>query len=166
MNIRLRYRIGAAVAVLLGIFLYGRYGKSKPVVPNVLPPGDTGQITVDPIHHSLIVVGPHGTHTINLPDHPSVIDIHPDGTTKVTASQYGFQVRPFAGAYYSDALLFGGGVDLGYWMKLDLGIGLAGGASAHTVAFAQLTYCIWDNVGASLTYDHMGHIGGGITVRL
>jgi hypothetical protein len=162
----LRYKIGGVVAVLLGVFLYGRYGRPKPVVPNILPPGDTEQIIVDPVHHNLIITTPQGTQTISLPDHPSVIDVHHDGTVKVTSPQYGFQIRPFAGVYYSDALRFGGGVDLGYWKRLDLGIGLAGGASAHTAAFTQLTYNVWDNVGVSLTYDHMGHIGGGITLRI
>ena len=161
--IKLRYKIGAVAAILLGVFLYGRYGRPKPIVPNVLPPE---QIIVDPVHHSLIITTPHGTQTVTLPDHPSVIDVHPNGTVKVTSPQYGFQVRPFAGVYYSDALRFGVGADLGYWKKLDLGIGIAGGAAAHTVAFAQLSYCVWDNVAASLTYDHLGHIGGGITLRI
>ena len=163
---RLRYKIGGVVAVLLGVFLYGRYGKGKPFVPNVLPPSTVEQILVNPTNHTLTIVTHTGSQVVTLPDHVSTIDLGTNGKLTVTAPQYGFQIRPFAGVYYSDALRFGGGADLGYWKRLDSGIGIAGGASARTVAFAQITYCVWDNVGVSLTYDHMGHIGGGITLRI
>ena len=169
MNIRLRYKIVSGLLILVSVFLYGRCDRTKPivpVVPVVLPPGDTEQILVNPVNHTLTVVTHTGSSTVTLPDHASVIDVHPDGTAKVTASQYGFQARPFVGAYYSDALRFGGGVDLGYYKKLDLGIGVAGGASAHTVVFAQLSYCLWDNMSAGITYDHLGHVGGAITIRI
>ena len=164
--IKLRYKIAGVVALLLSVFLFGRCDRTKPVVPVVLPTDDTEQITVNPVTHSLIIVTPHGTQTVTLPDHPSVVDVHPNGTVTVTAPQYGFQARPFAGVYYSDALRFGAGVDLGYWKKLDLGVGIAGGASAHTVAFVQVSYNVWDNMSTGITYDHLGHVGGAVTIRI
>ena len=164
--IRLRYKIISVLLILGGVFLWGKCSKIKPVIPNVLPPNTVEQILVNPVNHTLTVVTHTGTQVVTLPDHVSTIDLGTNGKLTVKAPQFGFQIRPFAGVYYSDALRFGGGADLGYWKKLDLGVGIAGGASAHTVAFAQLTYNVWDNVGASLTYDHTGHIGGGITVRL
>src|ERR1035438_10221296 len=157
--IRLRYKIVSVLLILVGVFLYGRCSKQKS--PVVLPSSDVEQIRVDPITHKLIILTSKGTQTITLPDQVSTIDVRKDGTVKVTSPQFGLQFRPFVGMYYSDVLRFGAGADLVYWKRLDLGIGMAGGASLHTVAFAQLTYCVWDNVGASLTYDHLGHIGGG-----
>ena len=166
---RLRYKIGLVVAVLAGMFLWGRCNRPGPSVPKaaaVLPVEDKEQIKVDPVKHTITIQTPTGTKTVTLPDKVSTIDIRKDGTVKVTSPQFGFQLRPFAGAYYSDALRFGAGADLGYWKRLDLGLGIAGGSSAHTVVFAQLSYNVWDNLGASLTYDHLGHIGGGITIRI
>jgi hypothetical protein len=168
---RLRYKIGLVLVVLGTTFGLGRCKRNaangpKSSVPTVLPSNDIEQIRVNPETHQLIITTAKGTQTVTLPDKTSTIDVLKNGTVKVTSPQFGFQVRPFAGVYYSDALRFGAGADLGYWKKLDIGVGIAGGASAHTVAFAQLSYNIWDNVGVGLTYDHLGHIGGGITLRI
>jgi len=166
---KLRYKIVAVFAVLAGVFLYGRCGGPKqksPSIQPVLPSADTEQIRVDPSTHQLIIVSPEGTKTVTLPDKISTIDVLKDGSVKVTSPQMGFQLRPFVGAYYSDAMRFGLGADLGYWKRLDIGIGIAGGASSHTVAFAQLSYNVYSNTSIALTYDHLGHIGGGITLRI
>lgn len=165
---KLRYKIGLGIAILGSVFLYGRCGRSgpTPIINPVLPPNDAAQITVNPGGHSITVVTPTGSHTTYLPHGTSTIDIGHDGAVSLKVKQFGLEHSPFAGVYYSDALRFGVGADFVYWKKLDLGVGVAGGASAHTVAFAQLSYNVWDNVRVGITYDHLGHVGGGITLRI
>ena len=166
MNIQLRYKVGGVVALLSTVFLYGRCGKPKPVVPNVLPPNTVEQILVNPTNHTITVVTPTGSQVVTLPDHVSTIDLGTNGKITVKAPQFGLEVKPFVGAFYSDALRFGGGVDGLYFKKLDLGLGVAGGSSCHTVAFVQLGYTLWDNLKVGVTYDHLGHFGAGISVRI
>lgn len=166
---KMRYKV-LTLFVLLGTEAYllkhFQHGIIQPNVPHVLPAGDTEQLIINPVTHQLTVVTVNGSHVVTLPDHVSVIDVHHNGTVTVTAPQFGLEARPFVGAFFSNKLRFGAGLDGLYWKKLDLGLGLAGGSGASTVIFAAVSYTIWDNVHIGVTYDHQQHLGIGITVRI
>src|ERR1017187_7853065 len=99
MSIRLRYKIVAVLAVLVGVFMYGRCSRSgpKPVVPNVLPVNDVAQITVNHGGHSVTVVTPTGSHTTYLPHGTSTIDVGHDGTVSLKVKQFGLETEGFGG---------------------------------------------------------------------
>lgn len=166
--VKLRYKVLSIALILGAVFLWGRCGrKPSSQIPTVLPPNDKEQIIVDPVKHRLTVVQSTGIKVINLPDHPSVIDIHKDGSVVVTAPQYGFEHRFFLGGMVSDQGRFAVGMDLFYWKKLDLGLGGACQVGMHTpVAFLGVSYTIYDNLRIGLTYDNNQRIGGMLTVRI
>jgi hypothetical protein len=166
--IKLRYKLLAAV-ILWTWFLVQvcGFGCAKhPQVAPVLPVNDKEQIIVDPVKHQLIIVRPGKTTVTTLPDRRSTIDVKKDGSVSVTAPQFGFEHAPFVGAFYSNRLRFGAGLDGLYFKKLDLGLGVAGGSSTNTVLFLQMSYGLWDNLRIGATYDHQQHVGIGITVRI
>jgi|ERR1700690_131053 len=166
---KLRYKLlGLATLMCFLGYLIHRFPKGiiSPSKPYVLPAQDKEQIIVDPVKHQLIIVRPGKTTITTLPDRRSTIDVKKDGSVTVTAPQFGFEARPFVGAFYSDKLRFGGGLDGLYYKKLDLGLGLSGSSGTNTVVFAQISYVLWDNMKIGITYDHMQHVGVGITVRI
>jgi hypothetical protein len=173
--INLRYRMFAALSVLFAVFLFGRYYKggtkgSNPLTnvskPVILKPADKEEILVNPLKHTITVVTAKGSTTTTLPDRDSEIDITKKDEVRINAPQIGFEHIPFAGVYYSNALRFGGGVDLGYFKRLDVGLGAAGGSGINTVGFVQLSYAVYDNARMSVMYDHLQHIGIGLSIRI
>jgi hypothetical protein len=173
--VTLRYKVFALLSVLLSVFLFGRYYKRSASVTGpltnvskrvILPVQDREQVLVNPLSHKITIVTATGTKTETLPDRDSTIDIQKDGMVKVTAKQLGFEHIPFAGMYYSNGVRYGAGLDIGYFKKLDLGVGMAGGSGLNTVVFAQLSYCFYHNVRASITYDHQQHFGVGVSIRI
>jgi hypothetical protein len=164
---RLRYKLLAALSVLVGVFLYGRCSRSKPKSPISLPAADTEQIIVNPSNHTITIVNAKGKTTETLPDRPSTIDVLKTGQVKVTSPQLGLEFRPFVGVQMSSAFHIVGGLDLLYFKRLDLGLGFGGEPGNHTpIVFAKVSYNIWSNVGAGVTYDNNQHIGLALTVRL
>lgn len=166
-----RYKVGLVVFVLGSVFALGRCGGRstgpKATLPAVLPSNDKEQIIVDPSRHRLTIVRPDKTQVLTLPDHPSVIDIHKDGSVYVTSPQFGFERRFFAGLQGSDAFRVAAGIDGVYWKRLDVGVGVAGQIGSYTpIVFAQVSYNVYGNIRAALTYDNRRHIGGSLTVRL
>ena len=172
MNVPLKYKLFAILLVLIGVFLYGRCGGKRaltnPVSPVkvTLPMEDTEQILVNPVKHTITIVKPSSSITTTLPERTSTIDIHKDGTVKVTAMQFGYEVRPFVGVTYTDGLRFGGGADLYYFKRLDLGVGASWASGIKGNAFAKISYNVFDNLSLGLIYDNNQHIGGCITVRI
>lgn len=122
---RLRFKIGFVIAIALWAFLRGQ-GCAKPMtrVPVVLPPGDTTQVTIDPLHHNGSILTPTGRTTFTLPDRPSVIDVRRNGTVKVTSPQLGLETRPWIGAGYGQGARLYVGADLAYYKHADIGFGL------------------------------------------
>jgi hypothetical protein len=163
--------LGGCTLLLLGGFfwLQHRIGGVRPASnrpPTVLPPDSKEQIIVNPIKHSLIIVRPGKTETVTLPDRPTVIDVKKDGTVKVTASQFGFESRPFLGL---SASLDGGHIALGvdglYWKRLDLGGGVQfNGAGARV--FVSLSCNVWSNTRVGITFDHKQTVSALLSVRL
>lgn len=167
-NLRLRYKILAVMSVLIGVFLYGRCNGLRSVVPHtVLPVNDREQIIVNPGSHQLIIVKPTGNETLTLPDHPSVIDVHKDGTVSVMSPQYGWEHKAFFGLHASDKLRLAIGMDGYYFKKLDFGIGLATQLGPYTpIAFGQVSYTFYDNCRVGAAYGTNRYIGGTLTVRI
>jgi hypothetical protein len=171
MNIPLRYKIYLAVTILAGVFVWGRCSRAKipPTTPKpavVLPKEDKEQIIVNPIKHTITVVTAQGATTQTLPERNSTIDVRKDGMVKVTAPQYGRELRPFAGVFFSDHVRLGAGLDCFYLKKLDLGFGLANMAKVNPVVFAKLSLIVYSNTSIGITYDNLGHIGGCITLKI
>lgn len=168
---KLRYKLLLILIVLGTMFGLGRCQRltisgPKSSVPAVLPANDREQILVDPVHHSLIIVKPEGNQTVTLPDRQSVIDIRKDGSVVVTSKQLGFEHLPFVALTISDTARLGLGVDLAYWKRLDLGLGIACSTNYRPVLFAKVSYTVWDNVSAGLTYDSGRNVGGVLSLRI
>lgn len=171
---KLRYKIGLVIAVLGGMFLWGRCNRpstdseSDGGVPlTVLPKQDREQIIVNPDKHQLIIVRPEGNETLTLPDRSSTIDIRKDGTVKVNAAQFGFEHHITLGVMFSNQFRVAIGPDLFFYKKLDLGLGVADKPGLYTpVVYAKVTYNIWSNTQVGLTIDNNKHVGALLSVRL
>jgi len=142
---------------------------SAKVSATVLPKLDKEQIIVDPFHHTIQVVTSSGVKQTTLPDRPTKIDILKDGTVKITASQFGTELRPFLGVGFtlrSGVVLYG--VDLLYWKKLDLGLGFSTSPTRiqDTSIFLGVSYNVWSNTSISLGVDNRQTPMIGIHVRL
>jgi len=144
------------------------YPKTKAITgPVVLPPGTTEQVLIDPIKHTLIVRTQTSTHTQTLPDRLSVVDVHSDGSIKITAAQYGFEERPFIGLQTSNHFRFMAGSDQFFYKKLDLGLAIGVQPNLSSlVGIVQLSYNAYNNTRLGITYDTDQHVGIGLTVRL
>lgn len=121
---RLRYKIGLAVAVLAGVFLWGRCSRQYEVSsrrgPNpaaVLPKNDAELITYNENRHIVTVTTTKGI-TQTYSRNPTV-EIHKDGTVKVDNHMWGLEVRPFIGAGYSDTGRMYTGCQLFYFRQFD-----------------------------------------------
>jgi hypothetical protein len=168
--IKLRYKIGAILAVLLGIFLWGRYGKSPfgpPGVNTILPANELEQLQIDPSKHRISILNSSGLKVLTLPDRNSTVDIYKNGSVKITSPQFGFEHHIFIGGMLSDVPRVGIGVDLGYWKRLDFGLGAADQIGPHVpVVFGKISYNFWSNMQGGVTYDNMKHAGLAVTVRI
>lgn len=149
--------------------LAGRKTTSLQSSPAVLKPTDKEQVIVDPLHHKIQIVTHGGVKTETLPDRPSTITEHNDGTVTVTASQFGYEQRPFVGYGYSNKFRIGIGCDLFYFKKLDFGP-LVTFQPYQPVGDMRLgvlaSFNVWSNVRLSIGMDHTGTVNGFVTVRL
>lgn len=164
---KLRYKLLSVFLVLVGVFLYGRCSKPKAKLSTVIPSNDTEQIIIDPIHHTIITTDAHNHQTVTtLPDRQSVIDIHKDGSVQVTSAQWGKELRPFGGLAFSDAARLSIGADVFYWKKLDLGLGVQTQFNVNNIRMnIQISYNVYSNLHAGLTYDNHKTLGGVLYVR-
>ena len=170
---KLRYKIYSVIVVLVGVFALGRCNRkpSKPKGPltpaAVLPKDIIERLVVNPETHKLTIITEKGTRSLVLPDRNSMIDLKKDGKLIVTSQQAGFEHHVFLGVFQSNALRIGGGVDLGYFKRLDLGVGVAARTGFNTpIAFAQVSYNFWHSVRVGMTYDNKQHVGVGLSIRL
>lgn len=173
MNLK-RLGIYVLVGLILGGFLYvkGCLAGRKAIpstAPAALKPTDKEQILIDPIHHKITTVTHTGTSVTTLPDHPSTITEHTDGSVSVNIPQFGYEQQPFIGYGFSNQWKLMAGCDLAYWKRLDFGVGLdfTPYHPFDTMRVAALvSYTIWSNTRASLGVEHTGMIVGMLTVRL
>src|ERR1700753_4198345 len=103
---------GLLVLVMLALYLFLRHlvnASDGAAMANsgtrggaTLPKNDNEQIAVDPRAQTIVIKRQGGETVTHLPDRQSVIDVRKDGTVKVTAAQYGLEMRPFVGLNYSD----------------------------------------------------------------
>lgn len=158
--------------LLLGAFLYFRVRRSPmggipTLATAILPANDKEQLIVDPHTHSLIVKQPGHTTATSLPNRPTVIDVHKDGSVTVTSRQYGPEFAPFLGLYFSERQRLAVGVDVFYYKKLDVGVGVAFNAQyIPPVVFGSLSYNVWSNCSVGIAYGSNRYLGGLLTVRL
>lgn len=164
----LRYKIGSVLAVLFGVFLWGRCGHRRaPIIPRMLPPNDLEQIIVDPNRHTLVIMRPTGTQTLTLPDRQSIIDLRKNGTIDVTSKQFGLEHHLFVGITGSDHARVAVGIDGFYWKRLDFGLGIAGQIGSYTpVVFAKATYNIRGSLQLGIVYQSNKYIGGLLAIRV
>jgi hypothetical protein len=172
MNIQPKYKLFAGLLVLIGVFMYGRCGRSgpKPVIKPILPVNDSAQITVNPSNHTVTVQTTSGSHTTFLPDGPSLIDVEHNGIVKVTAKQFGLERHVFGGIGYGDDLRIIVGADLLYFRRFDLGLGLTvpltNSMTVYRVrALAAASYTVFDNTRLTLGIDNQKVVNGFVTVR-
>ena len=152
----------AVFLILVALVLWVLYkwetrATTVPTTPThvVLPKDDKEQLIVDTRHHNITITTPKGTTHTYLPDVPTVIDIRKDGTVKVTAQTFGYEMRPFIGLAFSDNARFGFGADLLYWQRFNLGVGLAPRVDFRDGrAFIAVDYNIQDNLFVSVGLDH------------
>lgn len=172
---KLRYKLFFVWLIAAWVFILGHAcAKSKPLIPSVLPPNDTEQLLIDPVKHKITILTPSGPKVITLPDHITTIDIHKDGTVKVTAPQFGFETRPFIGLGLGQGLRLYAGADLGYWKKLDIGLGVGtprlldkSGMQFNDVRIGVFTsYNVYDNTRLTLGLDTQKTIHLLLSVRI
>ena len=125
-------------------------------------------VVIDPIHRTIKIVRSNGVKTIDLPDRPSRVALLKGDGIKVTAPQYGAEIRPFGvGAYDLKGGKLGLGVDLWYYKRMDLGIGFAVNPSfaQDTAVFVGISCFIYSNTGVMLGIDNHESPLIGIKVR-
>lgn len=166
-----RYTALAALLalVLLGLWLLFRVrpgdGRLAPGAP--LPNDDREQLIVDPRNHTIIIRRPSGDTVTHLPDKQTVIDVRKDGTTRVTSSQIGWELRPFVGMGYSNDAHIGVGVDGAYWKAVDLGAGVRWNfRMTDPRVFVAVSYNVKDNLRVSITIDHKKNPGLMLSIRI
>lgn len=100
--------------------------KDNSALEERLKPVESEAVIIDPLKHKLTLITKEHTKTFTLPDRPSRISVLKGDGVKIVSPQYGTQFRPGLGVAYS---LHGGVIlgmlDLAYWKRLDLSMGLA-----------------------------------------
>lgn len=176
-HFKLSLAVIAVITVTLltvGACLERRLAGNRPLIgvqvpASVLPKNDKEQIIVDPFHRTMQVVTANGIKQTTLPDRPSKIDILRDGSVKITASQFGTELCPYLGVGFT---LRGGvalyGVDLLYFKKLDLGLGLSTNPSRiqDMSIFLGISYNVYSNTAITVGIDNRQTPMIGIHVRL
>lgn len=144
----------------------------KPI-PGVLPNDDIEQVIVDPIKHQLIITTKAGTTRQTLPDRQTLFDIKTDGTVKITASQFGYEARPFIGIGISQGVRIYLGANLFYFKKLDLGLGIgfpplsrSNWQTKDIKPVLQIGYNVYDNTSINFGYDTSKMYHAFLSVRL
>lgn len=147
--------LAACLAVLGYLFLRHRDHKvDANTSSQVLNPGVREKIVVNPDKHTLDIITANKVDHLFLPDRPSSIEINKNGTINVTSKQWGTELHAFIGLQASDAFRVAAGADLFYYKKLDLGLGVAGEIGNHTpIAFTGISYTVWGNLRAGMTFD-------------
>ena len=153
------FAIGLTLAGLAAFFI-GRGCQKRHDQNNlstVLAPDVRQKITVDPRHHSLVIISRDGSSVLTLPDRPSSIEIMNTGKVKVNSPQFGLEASPFLGAAFSlRGGLLGAGLDILYWKRLDLGLGAVVNPVyvQDTSVFLSISYRVWSNTSLAIGLDN------------
>jgi hypothetical protein len=148
------------IGLLLGWLFLRRHNQGQDVnnAQTSLRPGEESAVIINPIHRSITIVRPDGkTHTVDLPDRPSRISLLKGDGFKVSAPQWGTEVRPFLiGAYDLKGGKLGLGVDGFYWKRLDIGAGALVNPSfvQDTSVFIGVSCFVYSNTSVMLGIDN------------
>lgn len=165
---KLKYKIGGVILILVSVFLYGRCGGPSKIIPGPLPTDNVARITVDPSKHHIRIEQPNKKPVDTfLPDRLSTFEVKKNGFVKVSSAQWGLEHHFFFGVQQSNVFRIAAGLDGFYWKKLDLGLGVADKIGNYTpVVFLKASYLVYDNLQLGLTFDNMQYVGGSLTLRI
>jgi len=138
--------IAVIIAILLGCFFWIKHKIHDVIVPPqiALLAADKELISYNENRHTISVTTAKGT-TTQYSRNPKV-EIRKDGTVKVDADAYGWEVRPFIGIGYSDTARAYAGCQLFYFHQFDAALSV-GIASAHPALQPMLSvgWNFWSN---------------------
>jgi hypothetical protein len=161
----------AAMAILFGGFLWHRHNQKQDSqnLSETLAPGVDEKIIIDPIRRSLKIVKKTGVKTTTLPDRPTSLELLANDGIRINSPKWGTEMRPFLIASYDlSSGKLGGGLDLIYWNRFDLGLGFATNPSLvqDSTLFIGVSFFVWSNT--SVMFGITNHTVPllGIKVRL
>lgn len=134
---------------------------------NHLAPDVTEKIIIDPARRTLRRITPEypSGRTLILPDRPSSVELLKDGTLRVTARQWGPELKPFAGAGFAGKKALAiVGVDMLYYKRFDLGLSLGPDDKSFRIG-ALVSYNFYSHLRMSIGLDNTQAVGGYLTVR-
>jgi len=176
----------AAVIILMGLFGFKACKKitkiqDKQVTSPVLTPDQKEKIIVDPTNHKITVItkNPDGTTTSKdtyLPDRPTAVIEDNNGKLSIIEHKFGVETRPYLGVGGSldGTARIHAGMDLWYFHKLDLGLGLDLNAGVFkqvsdfrdTRLSINASYNVYSNTSLALSVDNRKFVGLFIKVRI
>lgn len=115
---KLRYKIGLSLGLLLSVFLLGRCRNKKATISQILPAKDKEVVSYNENRHIVTVTTPAST-TTTYSRNPTV-EIRKDGTVKVNANAWGLEFNPILGVGYQDTRRFYLGVNHFYFHQFDV----------------------------------------------
>ena len=172
MQIRFRWKLSLVVLLALsGALAFRGCFRQVPVKPTpsqVLPSGDLAKVLVE--KHKVTTTTQEGTKTQYVPSAVTV-EVTKTGKVNITVKETGFEYAFFTGVQVSDEGRICAGLDLWYFNKLDLGLGVAAKPGMTTpIAFAKASWIVHQFDGAQLelglTYDNLQHAGLALTVKI
>ena len=159
---RLRSKIGAVAIVLAGIGIFFQFRSCDKKTDSgtsaiVLTKDESEAVIVDPRQHKITLVTKEHTKTFTLPDRPSRVSVLKEDGIKIVSPQYGTEFNPFLGvAYTLHGGVILGGLDLFYWKRLDVGMGLSVNPRfiQDTGVFLGFSYVTYSNTSVGLGLDN------------
>lgn len=152
--------VGGIILSLIPIYFGLRSCQKKTDSANsdtVLAPEESAAVVVDPSQHRITLITKDYTKAFTLPARPSRVSLLTGDGIKITSPQYGTEFNPSLGVAYT---LQGGvilaGLDLFYWKRLDIGMGLAVNPVKvqDTGVYVGFSYLAYSNTSVGLGLDN------------
>jgi hypothetical protein len=160
-NLKLYAVIG--LSILLGLFGFRccrkvQQKQDKQATNTVLQPNQAEKIVVNPENHTIEIITPKKTTTTYLPDRPTQIIENKDGTITVIVHKFGSEVKPYIGlgGSFDGTPRVHAGVDVFYFHRLDLGVGVnTNPVELKDVrANLSLSYNFYSNTSVAVSIDN------------
>jgi hypothetical protein len=163
--------LASGLLVIISFGFFRSCDKKKDAVDSstILTPEEEEVVIIDPIRSTIKIVKPGKVRTINLPDRPTRISLLKGDGIKVTAPQFGTELRPFLiGAYDLNGGKLGIGSDFYYYKRFDLGGGILVDPSRvqDSTLFVGVSYFVYSNTSVTLGINNQVRPMIGIKVRL
>lgn len=164
--------IGASGLLLAAGWFVWRHFQHKQdtqVLNTALAPNEEAKVIIDPTRRQMTIVTSGHIKTMTLPDRPSSISLLKGDGIKIVSPQIGTELRPFLmGAYTLDGGKLGGGIDLLYYKRFDLGVGMMLNPSyvQNTTLFLGASVFVYSNTSLMIGLDNKTTPVIGIKVRL